>query len=396
MNLFNVKGSLLKVISLLLLSLVLISGTVLADEATLPRLLGCRGRLNGDIYRLVLDLSAPVKDYKVEASGRNLKIYLSGFDTTVAADLPLPEAGFVRSVKAGPAAGGLEVNVDLAYRAPVKAYRLPPAAAYPDRLVLDIRRIYEERQERTVAGLKVVDIYRGTAAGPVAVHAVLIPPGKAYRLQPVRAQKLETVSSIARRNGALAAVNGGYFDRSGRPLGALIIEGRWEGYPLLNRSALYIDKTGAISFGTEPALPSIEPLSDSTPWYCLGAGPRLVEQGQMKITAREEAFRDDIAVGRAPRTGLGLAADGTVVLAVVDGRQPGISIGMTLEELATLLLNLGARDALNFDGGGSSALYLDGTILNSPSDGRERPVASALAVFAGQSEGVSVAQGNNG
>ncbi len=386
-----------KVISLLIPLLALASGMALADQASLPELLGCRGRATGDLYRLVIDLSVPVKDYKLEVSGRNLKVSLSGFTISDGDNLPVPAAGFVRSIKAEQAAGGVELQAELAYRAPVRAYKLPSAASYPNRLVLDISRIYEEHQERTVAGLKVVDIYRGTAAGPVVAHAVIIPSGNDYRLQPIRAQRLETVSSMAKRNGAIAAVNGGYFDRNGCPLGALVIEGSWEGYPLLKRSALYIDKSGVITLGLEPALPaSFEPQAGNLLWHCLGAGPRLAEKGRIRITAREEAIKDDIAVGRAPRTGLGLAAEGTLFLVAVDGRQPGVSIGMTLEELAALLLKLGAYDALNLDGGGSSSLYLDGKLLNNPSDGRERSVASALAVFAGQSESTSAAQGDKG
>ncbi|MDD2485820.1 MAG: phosphodiester glycosidase family protein [bacterium] len=388
-----------KVISLLIPLLALISGMALADQASLPGLLGCRGRATGDIYRLVIDLSAPVKDYKLELSGRNLKVSLSGFTISNSDNLPVPAAGFIRSIKAEQVAGGVELQAELAYRAPVRAYKLPSAASYPNRLVLDISRIYEERQERTVAGLKAVGIYRGTAAGPVVAHVVIIPPGNGYRLQPIRAQRLETVSAMAKRNGAIAAVNGGYFDRNGCPLGALVIEGSWEGYPLLKRSALYIDKSGVISLGLEPAMSasfSLDSQAGNLLWHCLGAGPRLVEKGRIRIAAREEAFKDDIAVGRAPRTGLGLAADGTLFLVAVDGRQPSLSIGMTLEELAVLLLKQGAYDALNLDGGGSSSLYLEGKLLNNPSDGRERPVASALAVFAGQSESASAAQEDKG
>ena len=90
---------------------------------------------------------------------------------------------------------------------------------------------------------------------------------------------------------------------------------------------------------------------------------------------------------RHPRTALGLAAGGRrLLLVTVDGRQPGYSAGMTLRELAELLLQFGATDALNLDGGGSTTMVLgaaNGTsrILNQPSDSTgERPVANALAV----------------
>ena len=69
-----------------------------------------------------------------------------------------------------------------------------------------------------------------------------------------------------------------------------------------------------------------------------------------------------------------------MLLAVVDGRQES-SIGCTLEEFAELLVKFGAQQAVNFDGGGSSEMVVGGEILNSPSDGSERKVGSALAVF---------------
>ena len=82
----------------------------------------------------------------------------------------------------------------------------------------------------------------------------------------------------------------------------------------------------------------------------------------------------------APRTAAGVKKDGTVILLVVDGRSSS-SAGMTLQELASYLVKLGAWQAVNFDGGGSSEMVLDGKILNTPSDGRERPVSVGLGVF---------------
>jgi exopolysaccharide biosynthesis protein len=88
-----------------------------------------------------------------------------------------------------------------------------------------------------------------------------------------------------------------------------------------------------------------------------------------------------------PRTLLGLNARGTRAwLVVVDGRQKGYSMGMTLRQEADLMLAMGATRAINLDGGGSSALVLRdvaGAVrtVNKPSDaGGERPVANALGV----------------
>jgi exopolysaccharide biosynthesis protein len=80
------------------------------------------------------------------------------------------------------------------------------------------------------------------------------------------------------------------------------------------------------------------------------------------------------------------------LLFVVDGRQPNYSEGMSLPELAQVMLDYGADTALNLDGGGSSTLVMEGNdgkphVLNSPihgrvPPGRERPVANHLGIFA--------------
>ena len=109
----------------------------------------------------------------------------------------------------------------------------------------------------------------------------------------------------------------------------------------------------------------------------IGAGPRLVENGDVHVTAGEEQFPGDIRYGRAPRSAVGVTKTGKVVFAVVDGRQSH-SHGLTLTEFAQLLVKFGVQNAINLDGGGSSVLYVDGDVVNSPSDGTERAVGSAL------------------
>ena len=94
----------------------------------------------------------------------------------------------------------------------------------------------------------------------------------------------------------------------------------------------------------------------------------------------EEKIAADIAKGRAPRTALGIKKDGTLLLVVVDGRNNN-SAGLTLAELATYMLRLGAREAVNFDGGGSSVMAINGLVVNKPSDGKERPVSIGLGLF---------------
>nr|WP_285719375.1 phosphodiester glycosidase family protein [Pelosinus sp. IPA-1] len=76
---------------------------------------------------------------------------------------------------------------------------------------------------------------------------------------------------------------------------------------------------------------------------------------------------------------MGQTKDGHILLVVVDGRQEH-SIGMTLLELALLMQEFGAVDAMNLDGGGSSEMVIKGKIINKPSDGRERYVGDALII----------------
>ncbi|WP_337383445.1 phosphodiester glycosidase family protein [Acidaminococcus timonensis] len=110
------------------------------------------------------------------------------------------------------------------------------------------------------------------------------------------------------------------------------------------------------------------------------AGPQLVRDGQVAVTSGEEEIAPDIADGRAPRTGVGIKKDGTVLIVVADGRSDD-SAGFTLDEFARYFVSLGADRAMNFDGGGSSEMVVNGRIMNDPSDGSERPVRVALGVF---------------
>jgi len=113
--------------------------------------------------------------------------------------------------------------------------------------------------------------------------------------------------------------------------------------------------------------------------YAMGAGPRLVKNGNVFVTGNEENFPSDITNGRAPRTAVGVTKDGHVLLLVVDGRQQS-SIGMTLLDVALLMQKWGAVDAMNLDGGGSSEMFIAGKVVNKPSDGRERSVGDAVMI----------------
>lgn len=83
---------------------------------------------------------------------------------------------------------------------------------------------------------------------------------------------------------------------------------------------------------------------------------------------------------RVPRTAIGVKEDGSLVFVVVDGRQKGLSDGLTIKELGQELLKLGVKDAVNLDGGASAEMIVKGQIVNSPSAGRERLLPSSFII----------------
>jgi Phosphodiester glycosidase len=110
------------------------------------------------------------------------------------------------------------------------------------------------------------------------------------------------------------------------------------------------------------------------PGVVVGAGPRILRAGEVAVAARREGFDPDpsffrsFVASRQPRTLAGVRADGSLLLVTVDGTAPGWSAGMTLPEAARLMRSLGARDAMNLDGGGSSTMAVRGQVVNRPSD----------------------------
>ncbi|HVF40747.1 MAG TPA: phosphodiester glycosidase family protein [Gemmatimonadaceae bacterium] len=114
----------------------------------------------------------------------------------------------------------------------------------------------------------------------------------------------------------------------------------------------------------------------------VGGFPLLVSPGQADLPKRW-ADRPASFIGRNPRTAIGWRADGTVLLVTVDGRRPGYSMGMTLDEMVDLSRKLGAREMLNLDGGGSTAMVIDHRLVNKPTDKEgERAVANAIGIAA--------------
>lgn len=125
--------------------------------------------------------------------------------------------------------------------------------------------------------------------------------------------------------------------------------------------------------------------SPTNPWAAaediLGAGPKLVTAGEVDVTDQREKMIPTFATDLHPRTAIASLADGRVLLLVADGRRPPERVGLSLQDLARLLIELGATEAINLDGGGSTTMVVQGKIVNYPSDPTgERPVSDALIV----------------
>jgi hypothetical protein len=221
---------------------------------------------------------------------------------------------------------------------------------------------------------------------PLAIHVLeidLTREGLSLEVTPEeptgdRRYRAQTPSEYVARHGLRAAVNGAFFEpfRAAAPLG--------EGYP---RSGDPVDAipgpkpNGTVCIAT-PARVTVEkgvrcagPVD-----HALTAGPMLLAGGEVQTWTLRTA--------RHPRTAFGVSADRKRAwMVVVDGRQVA-SAGATLEELAAILRRLGASDAVNLDGGGSSAMVLDdgsgprtlNTPINAGTTGRQRPVATHLGV----------------
>jgi len=130
-----------------------------------------------------------------------------------------------------------------------------------------------------------------------------------------------------------------------------------------------------------------EELGAEPPGDLVQAGPLLVRDGMVCIDDSDREgfssgagqFDSDITVGRYPRCALGVA-DGELLAVCCDGRRSGVDAGLELGELARLMLSLGAREAINLDGGGSATLVHRGHLLNRPYSNHDQPAPESRPV----------------
>ena len=192
----------------------------------------------------------------------------------------------------------------------------------------------------------------------------------------------ETTSQAAKREGAVFAVNGGGFawgTIEGKqrllPIGNTMIGGKlaMDFQPPFN-DVVFIGFTRQNrlvggSFETE------EQLKASGAYQGVSFVPQLINDWEPSVIPSQWANT------KQPRTVTGQYPNGDIFFIVVDGRQSNWSSGISLEEMQVLLMRLGIMEAYNLDGGGSSAMYFNGKVLNKPSDGSERRLATNILIM---------------
>ena len=223
-----------------------------------------------------------------------------------------------------------------------------------------------------------------------SIHLLIVNPNE-HTIVPVKAlgQEIcrETVSTLAKRHKAHAAINGGFWKLDGKPAGALKIDSQWIGTPIQPRGAIgwsivnhkvLIDKiltNYSIAECFSEHQIKVIPVSDppyTTPeeWeeleYIVGGTPVLVQHGNLLEDFSSEQTLESFLVKKRPRTAVGIKDNGDWIFVVVDGCFYGLFGGMTMRELAQLMLDLGCIDALNLDGGGSSTLVIEDKVINQP------------------------------
>jgi exopolysaccharide biosynthesis protein len=194
----------------------------------------------------------------------------------------------------------------------------------------------------------------------------------------------EMTSQIAKANGAVAAINGGGFtDQTGTskwtgtggiPTGILISGGNIVSNDLSNTKAkvdvMAITKEGVLLVGPH----SIDEMTKLGVMEAISFGPALIVNGKTTIKSGDGGW------GIAPRTAIGQKKDGTILMLVLDGRQTS-SVGASLRDVQNIMVEYGAYNATNLDGGSSTTMYYDNEILNNPCDPLgERSVPSIVYV----------------
>ncbi len=187
-------------------------------------------------------------------------------------------------------------------------------------------------------------------------------------------------SDIAAQAGAELAINGDYYGF--RDTGIVIRNGvayRDAGA----RQGLLLRTDGTLSLYDETST-SADDLLAKGAWQTWSFGPGLVNGGAIVEGIDDVEIDTNVGnhsvQGNQPRTAIGMIAANHFLFAAVDGRSAGYSRGMTMTELAQLLLDRGVQVGYNLDGGGSTTMVLDGDLINDPL-GRDRERGTSDIIY---------------
>jgi hypothetical protein len=182
----------------------------------------------------------------------------------------------------------------------------------------------------------------------------------------------EEFGNLIRRNRGAVVVNGTFFskDNQKRVMGNMVSGGRFLKYSRWED----MGTTLGLKEGNKPEMITArlegKPRWDDY-WFSITCGPRLVNHGQIKIDATKEGFQDSHVLGGGPRAALGFTALGDKLYIITFLR------GLTLQEEAKAMRDIGCYEAMNLDGGASKALAVDGEVIVAPG----RPLTNVLVVY---------------
>ncbi|MBN1154707.1 phosphodiester glycosidase family protein [candidate division KSB1 bacterium] len=267
-----------------------------------------------------------------------------------------------------------------------------------------------------------VKLYKGTRNTPKlqAFYLDVVLDNTTLAVRPYIVAHSDRVPDIVDDVGAYAAINGGFFGGStsyssviypgevkARNVSALTRNS--QSYPVI-RSLFSVDTLNQLSvdwiyhfdnslsglyryetpipYSYNDPTPEPAPIKNDGQEFSeilvgIGGGPTLVKNGSTQITYDEEIFWGS-GVGydnRDPRTAIGHTAENHVIMFVADGRQSSISEGVSLIELADIMISLGCVEAMNLDGGGSTQMAIGDSYVNSPSEQRAVPTIFAITHF---------------
>ncbi len=237
------------------------------------------------------------------------------------------------------------------------------------------------------ASISISTVVTGSGSDTVTYYVADVQLTDATALRSAFAQNsfgeniVENPSAIAEDNGAVFAINGDYYGF--RDTGIIIRNGVvYRDTGARTGLAFYLD--GHVEVYDETATTAQE-LLDAGVWNTLSFGPAIIADGEpvdgIESVEVDTNFGNHSIQGDQPRTAVGVIDDNHLVFVVVDGRSPGYSKGVTLTGLADIMLGLGATTAYNLDGGGSTTMYFNGSLVNNPlGTGTERGTSDILYI----------------